>query len=144
DMAHVLQMMNNEAGDQKLDDQRFKDTFELWWPKLEEQVSAALSAAPQERAPKRDSEEVLDEILSLVREMARDRDRDLDMIEKLQNVTGLVLDIVRKLKDSPLPGLTLGQANPSGHIGPVSGSFVTDQTPGTILPPGPEYVRTKT
>jgi hypothetical protein len=147
EMLRVVRMMNDEAGEQKLTDGVLSDTFDKWWPDLKEKISAALAASPpREAAPRRDPREVQDEILSLVREMARERDpKLLSLIEGLQHVVRLLLDIVERLRATNPPSadpVTLGEFATAMHGGPRS--WVTDPTPGTLPSTGPGWIPTKT
>ena len=136
EIQRVVRMMNDEAGDRKVADPAvFADSFDKWWPDLEQRISSALAESPPTgTAPRRDSKDVLDEILSLVRGLARERDvgwqiftqRAYDLFENLSvlNRESTLGDVVNAMRQG---GLT-----PS--------HFATDQTPGTPPPKGPDWI----
>jgi hypothetical protein len=77
EMKKVLKAINAELGDLCLSAEVLENVFEMWWPKLEEQVAGKL-AEPDEvgGAPKRSDRELLEEVLTLSRETAStDRSR---------------------------------------------------------------------
>ena len=58
----------NECSEKPLDNKTFDETYDVWWPKLEEKVSQILSEDDSITKPqKRDMQEILEEILELVR-----------------------------------------------------------------------------
>ena len=64
----LISSINNSCAEQKLDDKTFDETFEVWWPRLEERVEQILlekdvTTKPQKRSPS----EILEEILEIVR-----------------------------------------------------------------------------
>jgi hypothetical protein len=106
----------------------------MWWPQLEPSIAAALSSSPPvQGVPKRDTPEVLDEILSLARAAARERDETTDQMLKLTRVNEVLLGAVRSLLDERTRGMatsrTLGETVEAMRGG--ASVFVTDPTPGS-------------
>jgi len=71
----VMKMMNGELGEDALPPDVLDSVFEMWWPKLEEQVTKELESGDdsdaEERRPERD---LLEEVLALTRGLAGDRE----------------------------------------------------------------------
>ena len=74
DFKKLVKSINNAATDNKLDDAVLDGVFDMWWPKLEENISAILADhnndPPQADRSERD---MLEEILELSRLGTRDR-----------------------------------------------------------------------
>ena len=68
----VLKSINQECGDNGLDQARLESAFEIWWPKLEEMLHS-IPAATQETPPSRSERDILEEVLDLCRQMSRRR-----------------------------------------------------------------------
>ncbi len=72
EMLRVVKMINSELGDRALDAGVLQDVFNMWWPRLEEKINAALknvkAASPK---PERTEKDILDEILLLTRSASR-------------------------------------------------------------------------
>lgn len=68
DFKRLVSTINNTAGDAKLETSVLDSVFEMWWPRLEEQVAEILKThdkgTKRERRPERD---ILEEILELTR-----------------------------------------------------------------------------
>lgn len=56
----------------QLDPEVVKGSFDAFWPKLDADVQAALKAPPEDAAPSRSGEDMIEEILDVVRQLARD------------------------------------------------------------------------
>jgi hypothetical protein len=70
DVLKLLGTLNKALGEDALEDEHIKEAFEFWWPKLE----AQLKVLPEDDGKKhthRPDRELLEEILSLVRNQAR-------------------------------------------------------------------------
>jgi hypothetical protein len=68
DMKKLVKTINNECGDNKLRDSVVDSVFEVWWPKLEEQVNLVMGKERDKGHEKLRSErELIEEILSLTR-----------------------------------------------------------------------------
>jgi hypothetical protein len=143
-MARILQTINAGAGEHQLPETVLNDTFEKWWPDLEKDISTARTARPPAKpAHKRDTRELLDEILSLVRSVAQDQKTS---VEVLAGWIGELNATMNQRTFVPPPGavLTLAEANPSGRIPTAdeirslgaspSSPFSTDQSPRSMIP----------
>ena len=72
DVKRLVRMINAELGDARLATDVLDTVFEMWWPKLEEQVETVLEAAVDARGVTvRPQRELLEEILLLARSQAR-------------------------------------------------------------------------
>ena len=69
DFKKLLQTINNTGGDLKLKPNTLDNVFEMWWPKLEEQIKAILSSEEKndKSTKKRPERDILEEILELTR-----------------------------------------------------------------------------
>jgi hypothetical protein len=80
EMKRVMKMMNGELADATLAPDVLDNVFEMWWPKLEEQVAKELKkdneGEGEARRPERD---LLEEVLALTRRLASDRERRMDI-----------------------------------------------------------------
>jgi hypothetical protein len=65
----LVQAMHSASNDARSED-RVRKVFDMWWPKLEIELSA-VSKSAEPRVPKRQSEEMLSEILEIVRGLER-------------------------------------------------------------------------
>lgn len=66
DLRKLIFTINSALGDSKLPESELSETFEVWWPKLEErlgQIGALITSSP----PIRPDRELLEEILEIVR-----------------------------------------------------------------------------
>jgi len=75
EMKRVVKMMNGELAEAGLSPEVLDSVFEMWWPKLEEQVATALAIDGVDADETRRSErDLLEEVLSLTRRLSRDRE----------------------------------------------------------------------
>ena len=73
DMHKLLQNMNSLLGDNALASSQLDESFEVWWPKLEKELEN-VSKTPINKIPTRNDRELLEEVLSTVRFIARNND----------------------------------------------------------------------
>lgn len=72
----TISMLNEELGELKLKSADLDDQFEMWWPKLKENVEKILSnIQPVSKTEKRPTENILEEILQLTRSIHIGNDR---------------------------------------------------------------------
>ena len=72
EMKRVLKMINAELGEAALNADVLESVFEMWWPKLDEQVSQRLQETAQsDETAKRPDRDLLEEILVLTRRSHR-------------------------------------------------------------------------
>lgn len=68
DMKKLIKTINNACDDNKLEDRVLGDVFEMWWPKLEEQISSVIGKKREkEDTTIRSERDLIEEILSLTR-----------------------------------------------------------------------------
>lgn len=67
---NLMTSINCAIDENALDDQRLKDTFNLWWPDLEE-ILNNLPEPEIDQTPERNEKEILEEILERVRSIGR-------------------------------------------------------------------------
>jgi hypothetical protein len=71
EMKKVLKAVNTELGDSSLSSEVLDNVFEMWWPKLEEQVAEKLEEFDESGGvTKRSDRELLEEVLALTRRTA--------------------------------------------------------------------------
>jgi hypothetical protein len=70
EIQKLLQTINSVLGDQSLSEIHLNEAFDVWWPKLEAQFRE-LPDEEQHEDPARPEREILEEILALVRNQAR-------------------------------------------------------------------------
>lgn len=76
EMNRVLKMINNELGDGALEPGVLQNVFEMWWPKLEEQIKSALDGDDEtEYKEHRTERDILEEVLALTRRLSAERSR---------------------------------------------------------------------
>ncbi|HEX7721389.1 MAG TPA: helix-turn-helix domain-containing protein [Pyrinomonadaceae bacterium] len=81
DLRKLISTINNAVGDSKLSESELGETFEVWWPKLDERLTAIPPSTGGQSEPIREDREILEEILGLVRAQstAGDFRRNKDM-----------------------------------------------------------------
>jgi hypothetical protein len=68
EMKKVLKAVNQELGEAALSPEVLENVFEMWWPKLEKQVSSLLSELDEgDGVSKRSDRDLLEEVLTLTR-----------------------------------------------------------------------------
>lgn len=79
EIKRVTKMINQELSDKSLGNDVLDSVFEMWWPKLEEQVIATLEKAKTIKKDKakdiRSERDLLEEVLSLTRSLSISRKR---------------------------------------------------------------------
>ena len=71
DTRQLMDTLNRALGSAALDAERFRQTFDHWWPRLEEKLAAITPLAPDAVRKARSSDEKLDEIIVEVRNLRR-------------------------------------------------------------------------
>lgn len=66
----LLVTINNAASDGKLEPPRLQESFDMWWPRLEEKLAGVEPV--QSAVPRRLERDILEEILTIVRQLSRD------------------------------------------------------------------------
>jgi TIR domain-containing protein len=94
DLRRLISTINNTLNDLKLPESELSETFEMWWPKLEERL-LPIRDLPSQLGPIRTDRELLEEILNLVRTQenlreARDDDADKFTFQYLDWLRGLI------------------------------------------------------
>jgi hypothetical protein len=89
EIKKVLKMINNELGENALTPDVLDSVFDMWWPKLDEQIKIELSKPlPKDKRKEgqRSDRDMLEEVLSLTREYSLNRmrrdDRDVNIHPK--------------------------------------------------------------
>lgn len=75
----LIMSINHALGEDSLEDSQLKNTFNRWWPDLNKKLDNILESEIK-TAPKRDTIDILEEILKLVRSQARTEKLDLPTI----------------------------------------------------------------
>ena len=71
DIRKLLRTINNNLGEQKLEDKVLDEVFEMWYPRLETKILKILEEYKVENTSIRDDRELLEEILGIVRVTAK-------------------------------------------------------------------------
>ena len=66
----LVQTINRALGEEALTEERANETFEVWWPQLQERL-ASVSAAEGEQGTGRSDREILEAVLVSIREVER-------------------------------------------------------------------------
>jgi len=75
EMRRVVDMMNAQLGESALAPDVLETVFEMWWPKLAEQVAEALTLGDEAGVDlKRSERDLLEEVLALTRRISSERD----------------------------------------------------------------------
>lgn len=111
DFKRLVSTINSTAGDAKLETPVLDNVFNMWWPHLEEQVTAILSThnkgTKRERRPERD---ILEEILELTRMNAERAHRQT----KISTIPPpLIQDLVDSITDILLRSFERGGLSPA-------------------------------
>ncbi|MBE3038160.1 MAG: toll/interleukin-1 receptor domain-containing protein [Chloroflexi bacterium] len=105
DFKRLVSTINNTAGDGKLENSVLESVFDMWWPRLEEQVAEILKThdkgTKRERRPERD---ILEEILDLTRMNAERAHRPSRIsaravLEVVENLNELLFIVAREHGD---------------------------------------------
>ena len=69
DTYQLLKSLNTALGTAAIPDPRLLDTFDVWWPKLENRFREILTSKSDDSPPVHTTQEVLEEILEIVRRL---------------------------------------------------------------------------
>lgn len=103
----LVQTINDALGEVALTESQLSDAFETYWPRLKEILDNL--PAPEGQTAKRDPISLLEEILSIVRALARERYPDFEYFEDLYDAEsnpanarqkGVVVDLMEALRAS--------------------------------------------
>lgn len=87
DVRKLVFTINGTLGDSKLPESELSESFDVWWPKLDERLKTIPRSISESAEPIRKDREILEEILGLVRAQARES-RDLFQVESGLGVLG--------------------------------------------------------
>lgn len=103
-MRDMNRALAEKSPDQALSEEHLKSSFEVWWPRLEKR----LKDIPSSTAPvkKRSNDEMLEEILTLVRDLARrPSPPDLPGLRSLVGITSALPEYSERVPPYLPPGL---------------------------------------
>lgn len=94
DFKRLIGVINNTGGESKLESSVLDSVFEMWWPKLEKQISEILATHDNgTKRPQRPDRDILEEILQLTRMNA-------ERAHKLPEISpGAIVDLVDGIFD---------------------------------------------
>jgi len=75
----IIKSINESLGKNGLAEAALDEVFDVWWPKLEDKINSI--APPVEVIPKRDSTEMIEELLDIAREQRRTNEERLAKID---------------------------------------------------------------
>lgn len=81
-LVHTLNSALSESKEKVLDEKVLDTAFDMFWPKIEEDLKAVISMKPKRSEPRRSEKEILVEILEIVRSMQRKNEED-DWVSQL-------------------------------------------------------------
>ena len=81
DVLKLLKTLNNALGEAALPEAHIEEAFEVWWPKLDQQLKSLPSDEAKAKTHRPDRE-LLEEILALVRNQSRQTDQAIAAIEQ--------------------------------------------------------------
>lgn len=72
DFKKLIESINNSCNETKLDSNSLDETFDMWWPRLDNQIQEILSQDKTSTKPKKRSErDILEELLEIARSNAK-------------------------------------------------------------------------
>ena len=94
DFKRLFAAINSAAGDSRLETPVLENVFEMWWPKLEEEIAAILKSSDKVAKKERRSErDILEELLELTRmnssRAARPRISERAVVELVESLDEL-------------------------------------------------------
>ncbi|WP_316827831.1 toll/interleukin-1 receptor domain-containing protein [Pedobacter miscanthi] len=119
EVKKVVRMINKELGELTLPSEVFESVFEMWWPRLQDQVVEELKKAETSTGPEiRSERDLLEEVLSLSRTLVMSREKrrqgDIspraieDLVINMENIINAIIeedriDIFKFLADLKRP-----------------------------------------
>jgi hypothetical protein len=85
DILKLLKTLNKNLKDDKLSEKQLEETFELWWPKLKSEIDN-IPSADQKAVTMRSTEDILLEILRIVRALDRYSSKDSQIKEIIESI----------------------------------------------------------
>lgn len=106
DFKKLIESINNSCSESKLDEKSLEETFEMWWPKLDEKINGILNQEKKSSKPvKRDTRDILEEILDLTRSNAK------SILSEQRNISPITVEELmlcyRRIKDKSSNGGSL-------------------------------------
>ena len=134
DLLRLVKTINAELGDQKLGDSRLAHAFEKWWPDIDQVTNDALQLlkkAPEARAhpERRDTEDMLREVLDLLRARSRENSTTELMIPSY------LASLVERLRPIPPDSTSFFRYTPPGgtSFDDVASAILTALPDGTRI-----------
>lgn len=138
DTRKLVQTINRVLGDEALGDERVNTAFEKFWPDLEEAL-ASIPAAEGQPEPQRSVEDMVEEILALVRalerEMVLDRRRQERVIGEFTLPSSGSLDVDAYVRRAIPTTSTISRATSPTPISTTRVSSPTTTTTLKTVPP---------
>ena len=133
DTKKLLESINKAQGDEGLSGERLDEVFEKWWPDLNAAISQITPMASAEQLRRRSTEDVLEEIVSTIRENSHTQSTILNEVRTVR--IGLVEDSEQAFPWEPQTGQGVGNAFAyrMNYTRPQGGVFITPYTGSTIL-----------
>jgi hypothetical protein len=103
EMKRVVKMMNTELSETALPPDVLDNVFEMWWPKLEEQVQKVLEGRDQSAGEARRSDrDLLEEVVALTRRLSTERERRVDFDHPAWDDLFMgIIELVRVVRTHP-------------------------------------------
>jgi hypothetical protein len=126
EIFELLRTLNNSLGELQLSDSHIQEAFDVWWPKLEEDIAKL----PQDEAvasTRRSDRELLEEVLGLLREQSR------DLASRSPSVTDIISAIARRMvPDIKVSRIGYGSGGYSVTLVAKSGKEYSFSVPGNL------------
>ncbi len=88
EMLKVIKTINFESKEDKLDSETLHTSFEMWWPRLENDIEKIMAGSDRQKKEKRTDRDILEEILLLQRQTNLIKDNSTTVVN--QHVTTFV------------------------------------------------------
>jgi RNA polymerase sigma factor (sigma-70 family) len=138
-MRGVVKSLNDALGDQRLPDERLRESFDVWWPRLETQLATIEQETSAAAPPDRTDRELLEETVNTVRAVACAIDQAVPRPRLWED--RLPLDIRRDMVGRALDALPSRERQVLSLRFGLDGEPKTLEEIGKLLGVSPERVR---
>lgn len=126
DTRKLVQTINKAINEEALPVEQLNEAFEKWWPDLSTALSQITQTPSEAQPPRRSTEEVLEEIVSTIRENSHAQSTILNEVRLVRN--GLEADAEQAFRWNPQTSQSVRNAFAYRFERHRGGGFVTPQT----------------
>jgi len=94
-VSKIINSVNDSLDDKKINESDLLEIFDVWWPKLEDQLNSI--GGHVEHIPKRETSEMLEELIDIAREQRRNSEEQLLVRENKKNDLKKMFDSMQKM-----------------------------------------------